>query len=171
MSHKSGDLLNAELFLPRRGKQLRIGHLQLFDNLNFAKLRLLFFGGEYLNHSRDTAILLVTFGTNVTQAATSFKNLEDKVKETFPNIEVRWAYTAKSIRQRLGKMGFHYDSPVTALARLQDEGYTRVAVQSVHMIAGQEYYDLVNVVENMSHLRGISGHNFHPKLANLALKN
>nr|WP_315989454.1 sirohydrochlorin cobaltochelatase [Desulforamulus aquiferis] len=124
-----------------------------------------------MNHSRDTAILLVTFGTNVTQAATSFKNLEDKVKETFPNIEVRWAYTAKSIRQRLGKMGFHYDSPVTALARLQDEGYTRVAVQSVHMIAGQEYYDLVNVVENMSHLRGISGHNFHPKLANLALKN
>lgn len=110
------------------------------------------------------AILLVTFGTTVDHATAAFKKLEDQVRAAFPGIELRWAYTAKSIRGVLAKRGIQIDSPITALARLQDEGYTRVAVQSVHIIPGMEYYDLVNVVENMSHLRGFSGKQFQSKI-------
>ncbi|ABO51234.1 anaerobic cobaltochelatase [Desulforamulus reducens MI-1] len=110
------------------------------------------------------AILLVTFGTSVNQATAAFKKFEDKVRAAFPGIELRWAYTAKSIRGVLAKKGTVIDSPITALAKLQDEGYTRVAVQSVHILPGQEYYDLVNVVDNMSHLQGSSGKHFQTKI-------
>jgi len=117
-----------------------------------------------LSITKDKAILLVTFGTNVTRAAGSFKNLENKVRETFPGIEVRWAYTAKSIRHKLAEQGNAPDSPLTSLSKLQDEGYTRVAVQSVHVLPGQEYYDLVNVVDNMSRFHGSAGKHFQSKI-------
>ncbi|GAB6180946.1 sirohydrochlorin cobaltochelatase [Desulfotomaculum defluvii] len=110
------------------------------------------------------AILLVTFGTSVNQATAAFKKLEDKVRAVFPAIELRWAYTAKSIRGALAQKGILIDSPITALAKLQDEGYTRVVVQSVHILPGQEFYDLVNVVENMSHLQGTAGKQFQSKI-------
>lgn len=110
------------------------------------------------------AILLVTFGTTVDQATAAFKNLENQVKAVFPGIELRWAYSAKSIRGVLVQRGSRIDSPITALAKLQDEGYTRVVVQSVHIIPGQEYYDLVNVVDIMSQLRGSAGRQFPSKI-------
>lgn len=114
--------------------------------------------------SENKAILLVTFGTNVTKAAESFKNLESKVREAFPGIELRWSYTAKTIRAALAERGTVVDSPITALAKLQDEGYTRVAVQSVHILPGQEFYDLVNVVDNMARFQGSAGKHFQSKI-------
>lgn len=114
--------------------------------------------------SANKAILLVTFGTNVAAAAAAFKLLEDRVRESFPGIELRWSYTAKSIRSSLSKLGEMIDSPITALARLQDEGYTRVAVQSVHIIPGQEFYDLVNIVDNMAKFHGSSRKHFQSKI-------
>lgn len=110
------------------------------------------------------AILLVTFGTNVVKAAATFDRLENRVREAFPNVEVRWSYTAKTIRSALAKKGTYIDSPITALAKLQDEGYTRVAVQSVHILPGQEFYDLVNVVDHMSRFQGSSGKHFQSKI-------
>lgn len=108
--------------------------------------------------------MLVTFGTNVAEAAASFSKLESKVKEAFPGIEVRWAYTAKTIRAALAQQGKPVDSPITALAKLQDEGYTRVAVQSVHVLPGQEFYDLVNIVDNMARFQGSSGKYFQSRI-------
>lgn len=112
----------------------------------------------------NKAILLVTFGTNVSQAAKAFENLEKRVRDNFSDIEIRWSYTAKSIRTRLASEGRIVDSPITALAKLQDEGFTKVAVQSVHILPGQEFYDLVNVVDNMLHFRGSSGKHFQSKI-------
>lgn len=114
--------------------------------------------------NENKAILLVTFGTNVTKAAESFKNLENKVREAFPGIELRWSYTAKTIRAALAERGTVVDSPITALAKLQDEGYTRVAVQSVHILPGQEFYDLVNVVDHMARFQGSAGKHFQSKI-------
>ena len=114
--------------------------------------------------SDNKAILLVTFGTNVTEAANSFRHLENKIRNAFPGVEVRWSYTAKSIRNNLARQGQSVDSPITALSKLQDEGFTRVAVQSVHVLAGQEYYDLVNVVDNMARFHRSSGKHFQSKI-------
>lgn len=93
---------------------------------------------------KGPAILLVTFGTSVESAQTSFRNIEKRVRGAFPNTEVRWAYTSKIIRKKLEKEGTRVDSPEMALSRLMDDGYTKVAVQSLHMIPGAEFHE-VNV--------------------------
>lgn len=115
-------------------------------------------------NNEKKAILLVTFGTNVSRAAEVFANIENRVRSEFPGIEVRWSYTAKTIRKALSKKGQTIDSPITALAKLQDEGYTQVAVQSVHILPGQEFYDLVNVVDHMSRFHGSSGKHFQTRI-------
>lgn len=100
------------------------------------------------------AILLVTFGTSVHSAMPAFNNLDQAVKDAFPGFEVRWAYTAKFIRDKIAKRdGRVIDDPVTALNRLRADGYEKVAVQSVHIIPGQEYNDLLDVINSLSMLQ------------------
>ncbi len=91
---------------------------------------------------KGPAILLVTFGTSIPEAQKAFANIEEEVKTAFPDVPVKWAYTSYIIREKLAKSGRHLDSPEVALAKLMDEGYTRVAVQSLHMIPGAEFHDL-----------------------------
>jgi len=92
--------------------------------------------------TQDPAILLVTFGTSVPRAQAAFANIEEQVKKTYPNNEIRWAYTSQIIRKKLAKEGKLLDSPEIALAKLMDEGYTRVVLQSLHMIPGQEFHEI-----------------------------
>jgi sirohydrochlorin cobaltochelatase len=91
-------------------------------------------------------ILLVAFGSSYPQAQASFDNIEDRVEENFPETPVRWAYTSQMVRKKLAKEGRDLDSPAQALADMQDEGFTHVAVQSLHTIAGAEFHDLQSVV-------------------------
>ena len=91
---------------------------------------------------KGPAILLVTFGTSVPSAQAAFTNIEKQVRKAFPGMEVRWAYTSHIIRKKLAKQGQIFDSPEIALARLMEEGYSKVAVQSLHMIPGLEFHDI-----------------------------
>lgn len=88
------------------------------------------------------AILLVAFGTSDPEAAKAFALVEKQAREKFPSVEMRWAYTSRMIRAKLAKEGKHLDSPETALAKLMDEGYTHVAVLSLHTIPGEEFHEL-----------------------------
>jgi sirohydrochlorin cobaltochelatase len=88
------------------------------------------------------AILLVAFGTSDPEAARAFELVEKRAWERFPDVEMRWAYTSKMIRAKLAKQGKLLDSPETAFARLMDDGYTHVAVLSLHTIPGEEFHEL-----------------------------
>ncbi len=92
-------------------------------------------------------ILLVTFGTSYPEARVAFNNIEEQVKKEFPDVEVRWAYTSKIIRNILKKRGEEIDSPSEALAKMGEDGFTHVAVQSLHVIPGEEYENLKITVE------------------------
>lgn len=96
--------------------------------------------------AQKTGILLVAFGSSEASAQISFDNIDSKVKEVYPGIPVKWAYTSHIIRNKLAKQGKLLDSPEVALAKMADEGFTHVAVQSLHTIAGAEYHDLRRVV-------------------------
>jgi len=87
-------------------------------------------------------ILLVAFGTSVPEARKAYDNIERMVKAAFPDIPLRWAYTSSMIRSKLAKQGQPLDSMEMALARMMDERFTHVAVQSLHMIAGWEFHEL-----------------------------
>ena len=92
-------------------------------------------------------ILLVTFGTSISEAQKAFDNIDSQFKKAFPNTEIRWAYTSKFIRKKLKRQGVNIDSPAEALAKMGEDGFSHVAVQSLHMIPGFEYDDLVTTVK------------------------
>ena len=99
-------------------------------------------------------ILLVAFGTSEASAKVSFQNIEAKVKEAFPGVDVVWAYTSHIIRHKLARQGEMILSPAQALAKMMDEGYTHVAVQSLHTIPGEEYHDLTMTVNGFRAMPG-----------------
>ncbi len=88
------------------------------------------------------AILLVAFGTSIPEAQKSFDIIDKRVRQAFPGVEVRWAYTSRIIRKKLARQGKFLDSPEVALAKLMDDGYTHVALLSLHTIPGEEFHEL-----------------------------
>lgn len=103
-------------------------------------------GGHGHKKSKKVGILLVAFGSSKTSAQVSFENIDRKTRAAFPDIPVRWAFTSTIIRKKLAKQGKKLDSPEVALAKMMDEGFTHVAVQSLHTIGGAEYHDLRRTV-------------------------
>ncbi|PTN09103.1 sirohydrochlorin cobaltochelatase [Mangrovibacterium marinum] len=99
-----------------------------------------------------SGILLVTFGTSYANAQQAYDRIEAKVKGAFPDTEIRWAYTANFIRKKLHKQGKHVDSPAEALAKMASDGYTHIAVQSLHIIPGEEYNALKQTVTAFNHM-------------------
>jgi len=112
---------------------------------------LIFAGMSMASHhgekkDKKVGILLVAFGSSEASAQVSFENIDRKVKETYPDIPVKWAYTSHIIRNKLAEQGKVLDSPEVALAKMADEDYTHVAIQSLHTIGGAEYHDLRKTV-------------------------
>ena len=103
-------------------------------------------GGHGHKAPKKVGILLVAFGSSEASAQVSFANIDKKVKAAYAGTPVRWAYTSHIIRKKLAKQGKHLDSPEVALAKMLDEGFTHVAVQSLHTIGGSEYHDLRRTV-------------------------
>ncbi len=88
------------------------------------------------------AILMVGFGTSVPEAKKAYDEIDKRIGEAFPGVERRWAYTSGIIRKKLRSQGILIDSPETALAKLMEDGFTHVAVLSLHVIPGAEFHDL-----------------------------
>ncbi len=105
---------------------------------------------------KKIGILLVAFGSSEESAQVSFENIDKKVKAAYPDIPIRWAFTSHIIRKKLASQGKYFDSPEVALAKMVDEGFTNVAVQSLHTIGGAEYNDLRKVVESFQLMGGFS---------------
>ena len=112
------------------------------------------FAGHGEKPEMKTGILLVAFGTSIPEAQVSFKKIEEKVKKAHPDVPVRWAFTSHIIRNILSERGQNYDSPEVALAKMMDEGFTHVAVQSLHTIPGEEFHSLL---ENAHKFKGMAG--------------
>ena len=95
------------------------------------------------------AILAVSFGTSYpdtllkTIAAT-----EQALAEAFPDWEVRRAFTSGMIIRKLKERdGVEIENVSQAMHRLEQEGYTHVAVQSTHVMHGEEYEKMLSQLE------------------------
>lgn len=101
----------------------------------------------------NPALLLVVFGTSYPEAQAAFENVKAIYGEEFPDAEVRMAFTSDFIRNKIkNRDGIIIDSPITALATLNDEGYQDVVVQSLHVMNGAEFHDLANIVDCFNNL-------------------
>ncbi len=111
-------------------------------------------GGHGHDHKKPEkkGILLVAFGSSLPEAQAAFDHIDKTVRSAFPELPVRWAYTSRIIRDKLEKQGKQLNSPAQALAEMADAGFTDVAVQSLHTIAGAEYHDLVRVAKRFEQM-------------------
>lgn len=92
-------------------------------------------------------IVLVAFGTT-TSARRSYAFLEEHILAAFPGHEVHWAFSSRMVRdfsrQRHGRKG---KGPAEVLEELRDRGFEWAVVQSLHLLAGHEFYRLVAEVQ------------------------
>ena len=86
-----------------------------------------------------TGIIIAAYGTVIPEAKKGYAAFERRVRELYPDARIIWAYTSAKIRQRLEMRGAPVPSVSEALNTLIQEGITRVAVQSLHTICGEEY--------------------------------
>lgn len=103
--------------------------------------------------TQKKGILLVTFGTSYPNARKAFDNIEEDVKNYWPDVDVYWAYTSTIIRKKLAKQGILIDSPSEALAKMGEAGYTHIAAQSLHIIPGAEFHDVAHTVKGFSRIQ------------------
>lgn len=93
------------------------------------------------------ALLFAVAGTSDPEAAAAFRNIDRLAKARFPDVPRHWTYTSGGVRRKLAARGALVDEPAAALARLRKQGVTRLAVLSLHMVAGMEYGELRETVE------------------------
>ena len=101
-----------------------------------------------------SAILITSFGTSVPEARLAIENLVKAAKNSFPDYEIRLAFTSRIILEKLGR---EIKNPVEALAMLQAENFSRVIIMPTLMIPGREYDDLKNIHEAFKILKGKNG--------------
>ncbi|QJB58217.1 sirohydrochlorin cobaltochelatase [Pseudodesulfovibrio sp. zrk46] len=92
-----------------------------------------------------TAIVLAAFGSRHKNSQASINHITERVKETHPDVPVRVAYTSKIIRGHMEKAGETIDSVPQALDKLLAEGVTHVAIQSLHLVPGKEFHELLRL--------------------------
>ena len=110
-----------------------------------------------MQNGDKAAILMVHFGT--THADTrelTIEVLNNKVRQQFPDIELREAYTSRIVIKLLRDKGMVKENPSEALKKLHAEGYTHILIQPSTIIDGVEMESLYrNVAEVKSQFKDI----------------
>lgn len=101
------------------------------------------------------AILVVSFGTTYRDTLKmSIESTENKIRATFPDYEVRRAFTSRIVIKKLAERdGILIDTEKQALERLQAEGYKEVFIQPLYVAAAEEYEKLRKVSVHFAHAK------------------
>lgn len=91
-------------------------------------------------------LLVVAFGTSVPEAMPAFKALDAAFRAEFPDAALEWAYTSQIIRRKLADRGTPVGGISEGLAALARQGVKVVRVQSLHVMAGEEFNKLERAV-------------------------
>jgi sirohydrochlorin cobaltochelatase len=101
----------------------------------------------------NPAIVLAAFGTTAA-AFDTYQYFELAVKKRFPGHEIRWAFTSRKVRHKVAQeRGQKLNDLATTLRDLKAAGYTRVAIQSLHVVPGEEWEK--KVVEESRKIPGL----------------
>ena len=93
-------------------------------------------------------IVLTAFGTT-TRARQRYALFEERLRFAFPGHKLYWTFSSRQVRhfakQRHGR---EHLGPVEVLQALHKKGYEWAVVQSLHLMAGHEFYRLVEEVQS-----------------------
>jgi sirohydrochlorin cobaltochelatase len=151
---RKNDPIHAKWYQGEKMKQTKWIFILVITALFFSVSCSYASAGHGQEQDKKVGILLVAFGSSEASAQVSFEKIDDRVKAKFPGIPVHWAYTSHIIRKKLAKQGKNLDSPEVALAKMMDQKYTHVAVQSLHTIIGAEYDDLKETINGYKVMGG-----------------
>lgn len=127
--------------------------------------------GHHVSEPAKKAIVLAAFGTSYPKTLSSILNIRDKVAAEFPDTHIRLAFTSDIIRGIWQKRQtdqewlkenpyipediLYVKSPLATLGLLQDEGYKDIAVQPLHIFAGEEFADLKAVMVGLRSIKTV----------------
>lgn len=99
--------------------------------------------------SEDTAILVVSFGTSFDDSReATIGAIEKDIEKAFPQYEVRRAFTAQIIIDKLkDESDLEIDNVTEALDRAVADGIKNLIVQPTHLMNGLEYNDLIDELD------------------------
>jgi sirohydrochlorin cobaltochelatase len=101
-----------------------------------------------MREKMNIPIVMAAFGTT-TRARRTYDLLDAKVKESFPDHPVHWAFTSRMVRDRIqNKQGHMYKHPHQVLHELAQAGHAWAVVQSLHLVCGHEFERLVGEVQD-----------------------
>ena len=96
-----------------------------------------------LQPNEKGAVLMVHFGTTYDETrAKTLDALNESVRQAFPQVDVKEAYTSRIVIRRLKAKGIEKHNPIEMLQQLKKEGYTHVLIQSSNIIEGIEMNNL-----------------------------
>lgn len=94
-----------------------------------------------------TGIVLAFFGSTDKAAQALMDDFTAEVRTAHPDALVITAYSAARVRAALREKGKDAPSVAEALARMPDAGVRRAIVQSMHVMSGHEFHDMVRTVQ------------------------
>jgi sirohydrochlorin cobaltochelatase len=83
-------------------------------------------------------VIAVAFGTS-TEARDTYAFFEECFRRRYPDAELSWAFTSRILREKAQQTTFTMNSLDDVLQRLEQQGYKRAVVQSLHIIPGIEF--------------------------------
>lgn len=92
--------------------------------------------------AQKEGLLLVAFGTSVPEAQPALTAIDQEFRAAFPHSPVVWAYTSSIIRAKLEKKGVHIGDVNAGLEELARHKVDVVRVQSLHVVAGEEFSEM-----------------------------
>lgn len=93
----------------------------------------------------DTALLLCTFGSTYKESLAVYDSIVKDFQKEFPNVDVYLSFTSRiCINRSKAATGIERYGIDQWLRALGEAGYRRLAVQSLHLIPGEEYLSLMN---------------------------
>ena len=97
------------------------------------------------NKKHDTAILLCTFGSTFKESIKTYDQTLADFETAFPDADIYLAFTSYTCVNRVfAETGIERYQPDLWLKAIGKAGYKKVAVQSLHIIPGEEYLNLMN---------------------------
>lgn len=98
------------------------------------------------------ALVLATFGSAREQEVDFVHGIKEEFERRHPGTEVFIAYTSKIVTTKRRKKGEAANALAQVLAQLSVEGFSYVAVQSLHVAPGMEYEMLCDITRRFAQM-------------------
>ncbi|MBW1706029.1 MAG: sirohydrochlorin cobaltochelatase [Deltaproteobacteria bacterium] len=91
-------------------------------------------------------IVITAFGTT-TRALETYSFMNESISELFFDHEIMWAYSSRMVKDWIKeRRNIELKHPHQILAELKERGHQWAVVQSLHLLAGHEFYRLIEEV-------------------------